>query len=102
MMVAAQSGQVIVCGAAVVHRPVPSVYFPGEAVGMAKISAVVVVVAQATNAIVVSASEKKISASVSEKETAASQLALAQEKSLLHATQYRSQHASNLVYWQDL
>ena len=96
MMVAAQSGQVIMCGATVVHRPVPSVYFPGEAVGMAKISAVVVVVAQATNAIVVSASVSE------KKETAASQLALAQEKSLLHATQYRSQHASNLVYWQDL
>ena len=89
-MVAAQSGQVIMCGAAVVHRLVPSVYFLGEAVGMAKISAMVVVVAQATNAIVVSASEKK--------KTTAFQMARAQEKLLLHAMQYRSQNASNHGY----
>jgi len=90
MMVTAQSGQVIICGAAVVHRLVPSVYFLREAVGMAKISAIVVVVAQATNAIVVSASEKK--------KTAASQMASAQEKLLLHAIQYRLQYASNHAY----
>jgi len=90
MMVAAQSGQVIMRGAAVVHRPVPSVYFPREAVGRAKIAAMGGVVAQATNAIVVSASEKK--------KTAASQMASAQEKLLLHAIQYRLEYASNHAY----
>lgn len=95
-MVAAQSGQVRMRGTAIVHRAVPCVYFPREAVGVTEVAAMVVIMAQATNAIVVLASVSD------KKSTAACQLALAHVKSLLHAMQYRSQYASYLGYRKDL